>query len=135
MESKKQLGVLGSANVDYFLYMSHIPAIGETIQASKEMYANGGKGANQATAIGKLLTPDFGKCLFIGQVGEDENKKNLTKEMTECNVELGWISTSEVSTGKAFIFVDENTGDNSIVIYGAANTYYPDLTCLPKQYA
>lgn len=68
MEDKKLICVLGSANLDSFVYVKHIPVPGETIQAEKYMTANGGKGANQAAAAGKLS----GKCLFTGQVGQDD---------------------------------------------------------------
>lgn len=55
------------------MYVEHIPVPGQTIQASRYMEANGGKGANQAVAVGKLA----GYCEFIGQVGEDSHMKNL----------------------------------------------------------
>ena len=42
------------------------------------MKANGGKGANQAVAAGKLA----GYCIFAGQVGEDDQMRDLQKEMT-----------------------------------------------------
>lgn len=82
MDNQKKICVLGSANVDSFVYVKHIPVPGETIQAEKYMIANGGKGANQAAAAGKLS----GSCVFTGQVGQDDEMKNLQKEMTECNV-------------------------------------------------
>lgn len=67
MESSR-ICILGSANVDYFVYLNHIPVPGETIQAEKVMLANGGKGANQAVAAAKLA----GKSTFVGQVGKDD---------------------------------------------------------------
>ncbi len=67
--------VLGSANVDSFVYVKHIPVPGETIQADKYMIANGGKGANQAVAAGKLA----GSSIFTGQVGVDDEMRNLKK--------------------------------------------------------
>jgi sugar/nucleoside kinase (ribokinase family) len=39
------------------------------------MTANGGKGANQAVAVGKLA----GFCEFIGQVGNDDTMRQLEK--------------------------------------------------------
>jgi sugar/nucleoside kinase (ribokinase family) len=41
------------------------------------MTANGGKGANQAVAVGKLA----GKSHFLGQVGEDDAMRRLKIEM------------------------------------------------------
>lgn len=37
------------------------------------MVANGGKGANQAAAAGKLSN----SCIFTGQVGEDDEMHSL----------------------------------------------------------
>lgn len=73
--SKQIICVLGSANVDSFVYVNHIPVPGETIQAHKFIIANGGKGANQAAAVAKLFT----KCIFTGQVGQDDEMRNLKK--------------------------------------------------------
>lgn len=68
--------------------------------------ANGGKGANQATAVGKLMKPGNGLCVFAGQVGKDDENKSLKKEMTEARVNIKWTEIDNVSTGKAFIYVD-----------------------------
>lgn len=54
MKANRKVAVLGSANVDYFVYVQHIPVPGETIQANRTLTANGGKGANQAVAVAKL---------------------------------------------------------------------------------
>jgi len=66
------------------------------------MIANGGKGANQAAAAGKL----YKKCIFTGQVGNDDEMENLKKELEESNVQLKWTVLPNVPTGKAFIYVD-----------------------------
>lgn len=130
MQAGKKICVLGSANVDSFVYVKHIPVPGETIQAEKYMIANGGKGANQAAAVGKLA----GQCVFTGQVGNDDEMRNLEKEMTEANVELLWRKVPGVPTGKAFIYVETESGENSIVIVGGANTHYSDFNSLPEEY-
>ena len=70
------------------------------------MIANGGKGANQAAAAGKLA----GSAIFTGQVGSDDEMRNLKKEMTAANVTLMWKELPDSHTGKAFIYVDETTG-------------------------
>jgi ribokinase len=73
MEGRKKICILGSANADHFLYVKKIPAVGETIQSQRYFTANGGKGANQAVAVGKLA----GAALFLGQVGDDDAKHRL----------------------------------------------------------
>jgi len=107
---------LGSANADYFLYVKEIPAKGETVQSLKYMTANGGKGANQAVAVGKLA----GKSWFIGQVGNDDAMHRLEAEMKSGNVHLHWKVLENEPTGMAYIYVDQH-GENSIVIHGGAN--------------
>ena len=93
------------------------------------MIANGGKGANQAAAAGKLA----GGCVFTGQVGIDDEMRNLEKQMTEAKVDLMWRKIPNVPTGKAFIYV-EDSGENSIVIVGGANTHYDNFDSLPEEY-
>lgn len=73
MEGRKKICVLGSANADHFLYVKKIPAVGETIQANRYFTANGGKGANQAVAVGNLA----GHSYFLGQVGSDDARHQL----------------------------------------------------------
>lgn len=131
MQGEDKICVIGSANVDSFVYVHHIPAPGETLQALSSMMANGGKGANQAVAVGKLA----GSALFVGQVGNDDGKQMLEKEMTAANVELGWKVREDVPTGKAFICVEEKTGENVIVIVGGANTQYESKENLPVEYS
>jgi sugar/nucleoside kinase (ribokinase family) len=47
---------------------------------------------------------------------------------------LSWKIREDVSTGKAFIYVDETTGENSIVIVGQANTHFDSLTELSEEF-
>ena len=54
--------------------------------------------------------------------------------MKEHHVKLHWKVRKDVTTGKAFIYVDENTGENSIVIVGGANTKYDQIQELPQEY-
>ena len=68
------------------------------------MTANGGKGANQATATAKLVKNNY-KCLFLGQVGNDDEMRSLEKEMKDAGVALNWRVQKDVGTGKAFIYV------------------------------
>lgn len=110
--------------MDYFVYVKHIPVPGETIQSDRFMCANGGKGANQAVAASMLS----GSCSFIGQVGEDDQMRSLKEEMEQAGVQLVWKLKKDVGTGKAFIYVDETSGENSIVIVGGANMDYDNLT-------
>ena len=46
--------VAGSSNIDMTAYVKTLPRPGETIGGGRFMQANGGKGANQAVAAGRL---------------------------------------------------------------------------------
>lgn len=46
--------VVGSLNMDLAVYMERRPVTGETVMAQSMKLVPGGKGANQAYALGKL---------------------------------------------------------------------------------
>jgi ribokinase len=118
MENNQNITIVGSANYDTFIVTNRLPEMGETIAANKVATACGGKGANQAAAVGKLGLGAF----FVGQVGNDESGKILKEELVHSNVNVDSIKVlSEETTGQAFIFSFENK-NNSIIILGGANT-------------
>ena len=79
-------------------------------------FVPGGKGANQAYAIGKL----GGDVCMLGKVGTDEAGKSMLKNLLEVAVDTSKIEFSNASTGTAWICVNEE-GDNSIVVIPGAN--------------
>lgn len=93
-----------------------MPKKGETILGLGMSKVPGGKGANQAYAIGRL----GGKVSMIGAVGQDESGQILKKNLdsvgvnTDCVMEL-----SDVSTGNAVITVDQEAENSIIVLQGA----------------
>ena len=51
----KTMCVIGSFNIDIITKMNRLPQLGETIATdSFDIFVGGGKGANQAVALGKL---------------------------------------------------------------------------------
>ena len=113
----KKILVIGSLNMDMVTNVTVIPKVGETVIGNGLDYFPGGKGANQAIAIGKL----GGNVSMIGAVGNDENGKALTSNLKKNNVNANNIIClkNEIS-GLAFIAVNEN-GDNSIIVIPGAN--------------
>lgn len=77
----------------------------------------GGKGANQAVAIGKLGT----EVTMLGKVGKDSFGKDLINSMKESGVDARYIEEGEKSTGIAKIIVEEN-GQNRILVVAGANS-------------
>ena len=113
----KKVVVLGSLNMDYVINVEKMPQKGETILGLSMSKTPGGKGANQAYAIGKL----GGKVSMIGAVGEDENGKILKKNLNSVGVNTeGIMELAGVCTGNAVITVDK-AAENSIIVLQGAN--------------
>ncbi len=107
--------VVGSLNMDLVIKAPFLPENGMTISGEGFMTNPGGKGANQAAAVGKL----GGEAYMVGCVGEafgDELKGTLKKY----GVHTEYIEKKEgVSSGIAVIVVVD--GDNRIILDAGAN--------------
>lgn len=113
----KRILVLGSLNMDLVTRVKMTPQVGETILGDGFDQIPGGKGANQAVAIGKL----GGKAAMLGCVGNDDFGAVLTANLLKNNVDSAKVKTVDgVPTGLAMIMVNES-GDNSIVVVPGAN--------------
>ena len=126
--SSKPITVLGSANYDVFIKVQRPPQVGETISSNELYTAPGGKGANQATAIGKLGFP----VNFIGQIGDDSPGTVLSDGFKSNNVNsTGVRVVPNTPSGQAYI-MSYPDGNNSIIIIGGANAKWEgnDLSSL-----
>uniref|UniRef100_UPI0025EC3198 PfkB family carbohydrate kinase n=1 Tax=Selenomonas sp. TaxID=2053611 RepID=UPI0025EC3198 len=109
--------VVGSLNMDFAVYMERRPQAGETVMAQGMKLVPGGKGANQAYALGKLGADTS----MIGAVGTDTFGEQML-----ANLEIVGVATDGIKkiagteTGKAFIEI-ENSGQNSISVIAGAN--------------
>lgn len=113
----RKITVLGSANYDVFMKVERAPEIGETISSNSLTEACGGKGANQAAAVGKLQH----EVDFVGQLGNDSQGKILKSNLEKFGVNTKNVEIVENQpTGQAFILSYPNK-DNSIIIVGGAN--------------
>ncbi len=108
--------VVGSANMDLVFHTARMPIPGETLLGGQFATHPGGKGANQAVAIGRL----GGVVSFVGKVGLDVFGTALRQSLTAANVDVEFLRTSEGPTGTAGIFVDDG-GRNMIVVAPGAN--------------
>lgn len=59
--------VIGSLNMDQSVHVKEMPLEGQTILGENLTFSNGGKGANQACAAGKL----GGQVVMLGSIGRD----------------------------------------------------------------
>lgn len=108
--------VVGSLNMDLVVQVDKLPREGETLLAHGASEVPGGKGANQAAAIGKLGT----SVAMIGKVGSDSYELPLLESLRQAGVNTGHILKSGGRTGLALITVDPS-GHNQIVVIPGAN--------------
>jgi Sugar kinases, ribokinase family len=106
--------IYGSLNNDITYTVPHISMPGETLSSTSRSVRPGGKGANQAAAVGKAGAP----CFLAGKIGESDTA--LLKRLNECKVNTEYVLTNGSSTGEAIIQIAEN-GENSIVLSPGAN--------------
>jgi len=113
--------VVGSINMDLVARCPRIPAPGETILGSDFARHPGGKGANGATAAGRLADPRRQRVAMLGAVGRDENGAALRRNLRERGVDAERVRELDgVPTGVALITVSD-AGENSIVVVPGAN--------------
>lgn len=94
-----------------------MPKAGETISGTGLALIPGGKGANQAYAVGKL----GGRVGMIGAVGQDAHGEALLENLCSVGVDVSGVGVIKgVPTGQAYITVDAN-GENSIIILAGTN--------------
>jgi ribokinase len=112
--------VMGSLNMDFVVSVERLPAPGETTLGSNFQMLPGGKGANQACAVGKLAAPGLA-AKMIGRVGYDVFGDHLKASLAAAGVDVGAVHASRSQpTGVALIWVDR-AGQNSIVVASGAN--------------
>lgn len=113
----KKILVVGSLNMDFVIRVDAMPLAGQTVMGHDMTLVPGGKGANQAYAIGKL----GGQVEMIGAVGNDMYGAALKENLESVGVGTSGIEVLDgVPTGNAFISVDRN-GENSITVVPGAN--------------
>jgi len=111
--------IVGSLNLDFIAQVARAPQRGETIPGSQFVTLPGGKGANQACAVGRLAQPDT--AVLIGCVGQDVYGQQLLESLRACGVDNRYVrGTPEAATGVALILV-EASGQNQIVVVPGAN--------------
>ena len=110
--------VVGSINMDLVAVAPRIPAPGEYIHASGFHVVTGGKGANQALASHRLGS----ETMLLARVGDDSFGRILIEKLEAegGSTELVVVAPG-YATGVALIVVEEQTGQNTIVVDPGAN--------------
>lgn len=117
-KKRPRVVVVGSANTDMAVRVPQLPIPGETLLGSAFALMPGGKGANQAVAAARLGAV----VTFIGCVGADNFGDILVLNLENEGINTQFVVRDpDAQTGVALITVDENFGENTIVVAPGAN--------------
>lgn len=120
--SGQAIVILGVFVADTAYRAARQPRLGETILGTSFKLGPGGKGSNQAVAAGRL----GGNVSFITRLGRDAFAEMAVATWREAGVKPVVMETPDSYTGAAYIFVEETTGDNAIIVSpGAAMLISP----------
>jgi ribokinase len=96
--------------------------MGETILGNSFALGPGGKGSNQAVAAARLGA----EVTFLSKLGRDPFAEMALQTWAEAGVTPRVTQSDESFTGAAYIFIEEATSDNAIIICpGVAATISP----------
>ncbi len=109
------VSILGIFAADLGFHGLRLPVMGETLIGSKFGIGPGGKGSNQAVAAARAGAA----TTFISKLGRDQFG-DMARSMYAAEGITTRIGDSENSSGAAFIFVDEKTGNNAIIVVPGA---------------
>lgn len=113
----KKLAVIGSINMDVVTRVERFPRPGETLTGTAFSTIPGGKGANQAVALGRLGMP----VRMAGCVGDDAFGESYLRNFAENGVDTSLVRVCKgQTTGTASIEVNAE-GENHIIVVPAAN--------------
>ncbi len=109
--------VFGSCNIDLVYSVKSIVRPGETLAVGELNQFPGGKGFNQGVAAHK----SGGDVTMITKLGKDTFAEIALGTMRELGMDTSRvIQTEEYATGVALIEVDENSGQNAIMVIPSA---------------
>lgn len=119
LSEKTGVSILGIFVADTAYLAARLPRIGETIIGSDFKVGPGGKGSNQAVAAARAGA----KSALISKIGNDTFGHMALETYAEAGVTAELTVMPDKPTGAAFIFVNDENGDNAIIVYpGAAGT-------------
>ena len=138
------IAVVGSLNIDHIVITNRLPDLGETYLANEYHNARGGKAANAAVSAyrschrnpkAEALSDPVSKdgevdisVSFIGAVGKDAGGAAYVKFLSDDGLNTaGMRVIDEMTTGMAFIIVEEDSRDNRILTVAGSNDFWtPD---------
>jgi ribokinase len=116
------VAILGIFVADLAFRAGRMPLEGETILGSGFAMGPGGKGSNQAVAAARLGA----KVKFISRLGQDAFGDIALSAWKAESIEPHVAMSADRPTGAAFIYVNDATGQNAIIVVaGAAEAISP----------
>lgn len=112
MSASGKIVVLGVFVADTAYRADRAPRMGETILGNSFALGPGGKGSNQAVAAARL----GGDVSLITRLGDDAFADLAEATWRDAGVESAAARDSGSYTGAAYIFVEEASGDNAIIV-------------------
>ncbi|KGQ97431.1 ribokinase [Candida albicans P37005] len=137
--SNPSITIIGSLNYDLVTYTNKVPQGGETYQANSFETHVGGKGLNESIAVAKLTPKNSvllsstttttttsgdgdGAIRMVGKIGDDSFGQQLKQFLIDNKVNVDHVHTvNNQTSGVAVILVEEETGENRILITSGAN--------------
>ncbi len=104
--------VLGVFVADTAYRAARLPRMGETLMGKTFALGPGGKGSNQAVACARIGAETH----IISKLGQDDFARMALGIWEQAGVVSHAPQLADSFTGAAFIFVDDATGDNAIII-------------------
>ncbi len=120
----KSISILGIFVADLTFRTERMPNKGETYIGNSFKLGPGGKGSNQAVAARRAGA----ETMFITKIGKDTFGEMAMKLYSDEGINSKYVwEIPDMSTGAASIVVNEETGDNAIIVVpGAADAMVPD---------
>ena len=120
----KSISILGIFVADLTFRTERMPNKGETYIGNSFKLGPGGKGSNQAVAARRAGA----ETMFITKIGKDTFGEMAMKLYADEGINSKYVwEIPDMSTGAASIVVNEETGDNAIIVVpGAADAMVPE---------
>mgnify|MGYP002789685904 CR=1 FL=1 len=112
----KPIVILGIFVADTAYRAERQPKMGETILGKSFVLGPGGKGSNQSVAAAMAQAGTGGKTHFITRLGKDAFADIARATWAKAGVEPEVTEDADSYTGAAYIFIEEATGNNAIIV-------------------
>ena len=114
--TKSGVSILGIYAADLAFTAKRQPVMGETLLGSRFTMGPGGKGSNQSVAAARAGA----KVTFISRLGKDAFGDNALAMYAKEGIATRIPQDTNHSTGAAYIFLEEGTGSNAIIVVPGA---------------